>query len=146
MREKTKLRVIQILCIVSIIITVFSIQRTYARYYEKLGTTYATNIKRWVINLNTADIHGKSEELTKIMTPQLKTSEYINGDVLVPGSEGFFEFLIDYSKVDIEFKVDFIVQPIANFFEDCEIYGYSIIENRNRKNNKFRCTKQSSSS
>ena len=35
MKEKTKLRVIQILCIVSLLITVFSVQRTYAKYYEK---------------------------------------------------------------------------------------------------------------
>ena len=53
MKEKTKLRVIQILCIVSLLITVFSIQRTYAKYFEKIDTTYATNIKRWVINVNT---------------------------------------------------------------------------------------------
>ena len=35
MKEKTKLRVLQILCIISILITVFSIQRTYAKYFEK---------------------------------------------------------------------------------------------------------------
>ena len=39
MKEKTKLRVLQILCIISILITVFSIQRTYAKYFEKVGTT-----------------------------------------------------------------------------------------------------------
>ena len=35
MKEKTKLRVIQILCIISLVITVFSIQRTYAKYCRK---------------------------------------------------------------------------------------------------------------
>ena len=39
MKEKTKLRVIQILCIVSLLITVFSVERTYAKYYEKIGNS-----------------------------------------------------------------------------------------------------------
>ena len=54
MKEKTKLRVLQILCIISILITVFSIQRTYAKYFAKVGTTYQTNIKRWLINVDLA--------------------------------------------------------------------------------------------
>ena len=68
MKEKTKLRVLQILCIISILITVFSIQRTYAKYFEKVGTTYQTNIKRWLINVNSKNIHEESE-LSKVMQP-----------------------------------------------------------------------------
>ena len=52
MKGKTKLRVIQILCIVSLLITVFSVQRTYAKYYEKVGTNYQSRIKRWVIKVD----------------------------------------------------------------------------------------------
>ena len=37
--KKKKLRILQILCIISLLITIFSIQRTYARYYEKVDTT-----------------------------------------------------------------------------------------------------------
>ena len=108
MKEKTKSRVIQILCIVSLIITVFSIQRTYAKYFEKVNTTYATNIKRWVINLNNTDIHGKSQELSTIMQPTFRENAHMNNnDTLVPGREGYFEFVIDYSKVDLAFKYEF---------------------------------------
>lgn len=131
MKEKTRLRVIQILCIVSLIITVFSIQRTYARYYEKVGTTYATNIKRWVINVNSVNVHGKTgTELTEVMKPIFRENDHINSDVLVPGSEGYFEFLIDYSKVDLAFKFDFEFEQLntENPLEDFEIYGYSIVE------------------
>lgn len=128
MKEKTKLRIIQILCIVSLIITVFSIQRTYAKYFEKVDTTYATTIKRWVININGTDIHGKDQQLSQIMTPVLRESEHINDNVFVPGREGYFEFAIDYSKVDLAFKVDFDVQQLNTVqLEDFEIYGYSIV-------------------
>lgn len=128
MKEKTKLRVIQILCIISLIITVFSIQRTYAKYFEKIDTTYATTIKRWVININGTDIHGKGQELSQIMTPVLRESEHINDNVFVPGREGYFEFAIDYSKVDLTFKFDFDIQQLNETpLEDFEIYGYSIV-------------------
>jgi len=144
MKEKTKLRVIQILCIVSLLITVFSIQRTYAKYYEQIGTTYATNIKKWVINVNTHDIH-QGVELSEIMEPVLVANEHMNSnDTLVPGRRGYFEFLIDYTNVDVAFRFQFDIEQLnqktivddvtgeetqeENFLEDFEIYGYSIVE------------------
>lgn len=129
MKEKTKLRIMQILCIISLIITVFSIQRTYAKYFERVDTTYTTNIKRWVINVNNIDIHGKSKELATIMQPTFVENEHMNENKLVPGREGYFEFLLDYSKVDIAFKFEFdIKQPNQQkILEDFEIYGYSIV-------------------
>lgn len=143
MKGKTKLRVIQILCIVSLLITVFSIQTTYAKYYEKIGTTYATNIKRWMINVNTEDIH-EGITLSEIMQPQFVADTHMNNNnTLVPGRKGFFEFLIDYSKVDVPFKYEFDINQlnvktvgegasatqIENHLEDFQIYGYSIVDN-----------------
>ena len=148
MKEKTKLRVIQILCIVSLIITVFSIQRTYAKYFEQVETTYDTNIKRWVINVNSLNIHGKSQELATVMQPTFRQNIHMNNNnTLVPGREGYFEFLIDYSKVDLAFRFEFDIKQLNtkivttgegddavqteedNHLEDFEIYGYSIVEN-----------------
>lgn len=129
MKEKTKLRVIQILCIVSLLITVFSIQRTYAKYYEQVDTTYATNIKRWIINLNGTNIRN-GVELSQIMQPVFIENEHMNSnDTLVPGRKGYFEFVIDYTKVDVAFRFQFdIQQQNATPLEDFEIYGYSIAE------------------
>ena len=148
MKEKTKLRVIQILCIVSLIITVFSIQRTYAKYFEQVETTYDTNIKRWVINVNSLNIHGKSQELATVMQPTFRQNIHMNNNnTLAPGREGYFEFLIDYSKVDLAFRFEFDIKQLNtkivttgegddavqteedNHLEDFEIYGYSIVEN-----------------
>ena len=142
MKEKTKLKIIQILCIVSLLITVFSIQRTYAKYFEKIDTTYATNIKRWVINVNTKNIHDEST-LSQVMTPVLSANTHMNNNnTLVPGREGYFEFLVDYSKVDLKFRFDFDIEQLNTktvgvgvdatevdaHLEDFEIYGYSIVE------------------
>lgn len=129
MKEKTKLRVIQILCIVSLLITVFSIQRTYAKYFEQVDTTYATNIKRWVMNVNNNDIH-EGVQLSQIMQPVFVNNDHMNNNnTLVPGRKGYFEFLIDYTKVDVAFRFQFDIEQLNETqLEDFEIYGYSIIE------------------
>lgn len=129
MKEKTKLRIIQILCIISILITIFSIQRTYAKYYERVNTTYQTNIKRWLINVNTYNIH-EMNELDKIMQPILVDDENMNtNDTLVPGRRGYFEMLIDYSAVDLAFEYEFFIEQLNNKpLEDFEIYGYEVID------------------
>lgn len=131
MKEKTKLRVIQILCVVSLLITVFSIQRTYARYFETVGTTYATQIKRWVINVNDSNIH-ENESLNEIMTPVIVENEHVNNNILVPGSQGYFPFVIDYTKVDLAFQFQFNFKQINETqLEDFEIYGFQIIDGEN---------------
>lgn len=129
MKEKTKLRVIQILCIVSLLITVFSIQRTYAKYFEQVDTTYATNIKRWVMKVNNTYIH-RGVQLNQIMQPVFVENEHMNNNnTLVPGRKGYFEFLIDYEKVDVAFRFQFDIEQLnATQLEDFEIYGYSIVE------------------
>ena len=129
MKEKTKLRIIQILCIISLLITVFSIQRTYAKYLEQVDTTYAINIKKWIIDVNDNNIH-RDTELSQIMQPVFIANEHMNdNNTLVPGRKGYFEFLINYSKVDLAFRFQFNIEQLnATPLEDFEIYGYSIVE------------------
>lgn len=132
MKGKTKLRVIQILCIVSLLITAFSVQKTYAKYFEKVNTTYATHIKRWVINVNDINIHRK-EQLNQVMMPVLIENEHMNSNnTLVPGREGYFQFVINYASVDLAFQYDFDFEQVnATPLEDFEIYGFQIIDGEN---------------
>ena len=129
MKVKTKIRIIQILCIISILITDFSIQRTYAKYFEKVGTTYQTNIKRWLINVNSYNIHEMTE-LNQVMQPIFVENANMNSnDTLVPGRTGYFEMLIDYSSVDLAFEYEFSIEQLnATPLDDFEIYGYEIID------------------
>lgn len=129
MKGKTKLRILQILCIISILITIFSIQRTYAKYFEKVGTTYQTDIKRWLINVNSYNIH-EMNELSQIMQPIIVENENMNNnDTLVPGRTGYFEMLIDYSAVDLAFEYEFSIEQLnSKPLEDFEIYGYEVID------------------
>ena len=147
MKEKTKLRVIQILCIVSLLITVFSVQRTYAKYYEKVDTNYITNIKRWAIKVNNSYIH-RGTQLSQIMTPVFIANEHMNSNnTLVPGRLGYFEFDLDFTEVDVPFRYEFDIEQLNtqvvtdpetgvsteqdNHLTDFQIYGYSIVDGEN---------------
>lgn len=126
MKEKNKMRIIEILCVISLIITIFSIQRTYARYFEQVDTTYNTNIKRWLVKVNDKIVHD-AETLNEIMEPIMTENENINTQILVPGQTGYFEMLIDYTEVDVAFEYEFSMEQLNETpLEDFEIYGYEV--------------------
>ena len=126
--KKKKLRILQILCIISLLITIFSIQRTYARYYEKVDTTYQTHIKRWLMKVNNHIIQEEST-LSEVMQPILIKDENMNDDVLIPGRTGYFEMLLDYSNVDLTFEYEFSIEQLnQQKLTDFEIYGYEVID------------------
>lgn len=129
MKRKNKLKILQILCIISVIITVFSIQRTYARYFEKVDTTYDTHIKRWLIKVNSHIIHEEST-LSKVMQPIFVENDNMNNNnTLVPGRTGYFEMSIDYEFVDLAFEYEFSIEQLnTNKLNDFEIYGYEVID------------------
>lgn len=124
MKTKTKITIIEILCLISLIITTLSIRSTYAKYYEKMNTTYATTIKKWMIQVNENDILEK--ELTAIMEPTFINDENITDNVLVPGRIGYFDLSIDYTYVDVSFTINFEIEQLNETkLPDFEVYGYS---------------------
>lgn len=129
MKKKNKLRILQILCIISILITIISIQRTYARYFEKVDTTYDTHIKRWLIKVNDHVIHEEAN-LSEVVQPVLVENENMNNNnTLVPGRTGYFDLVIDYTYVDLAFEYDFSIEQLNDTkLQDFELYGYEIVD------------------
>ena len=129
MKRKNKLRVLEILCIISLLFTIFSIRRTYARYFEKVDTTYQTHIKRWLIKINDLNIH-EVKSLSEVVQPVLVENENMNNNnTLVPGRTGYFDMMIDYTYVDLAFKYEFSIEQLNETqLKDFEIYGYEIVD------------------
>ena len=129
MKKKNKLKILQILCLISLLITFVSIQRTYARYFEKVDTTYDTHIKRWLIRINEHKIHEETS-LEKIVQPVIVDAENMNNNnTLVPGRTGYFDIVIDYAFVDLAFEYDFSIEQLnTKKLDDFEIYGYEIVD------------------
>ena len=129
MKRKNKLIVLEILCIISLLFTIFSIRRTYARYFEKVDTTYQTHIKRWLIKINDLNIH-EAKSLSEVVQPVLVENENMNNNnTLVPGRTGYFDIMIDYTYVDLAFKYEFSIEQLNETqLKDFEIYGYEIVD------------------
>lgn len=129
MKRKNKLRVLEILCIISLLFTIFSIRRTYARYFEKVDTTYQTHIKRWLIKINDFNIH-EAKSLSEVVQPVLVENENMNNNnTLVPGRTGYFDMMIDYTYVDLAFEYEFSIEQLNETqLTDFEIYGYEIVD------------------
>ena len=129
MKRKKKLRVLEILCIISLLFTIFSIRRTYARYFEKVDTTYQTHIKRWLIKINDLNIH-EAKSLSEVVQPVLVENENMNNNnTLVPGRTGYFDMMIDYTYVDLAFEYEFSIEQLNETqLKDFEIYGYEIVD------------------
>ena len=129
MKRKNKLRVLEILCIISLLFTIFSIRRTYARYFEKVDTTYQTHIKRCLIKINDFNIH-EAKSLSEVVQPVLVENENMNNNnTLVPGRTGYFDMMIDYTYVDLAFEYEFSIEQLNETqLTDFEIYGYEIVD------------------
>lgn len=142
-RSETKLKILRILFVISLIITILFISNTYAKYQENIATTYNIGIKKWNIKLeeqhfdsargnnktgtytgvNDALKAGKT--LSQIIEPTLIDSEYVSDNTIAPGREGYLEFDIDYSQVDVPFTFDFSFAQTTEL-SDFEIYAYSV--------------------
>lgn len=132
MKKESKLRILQILCIISLLITFISIQRTYARYFEKVDTTYDAHIKRWLIKVNDYVIHEEST-LNEVVQPVIVEDANMNSNnTLVPGRTGYFDLVIDFTYVDLAFEYDFSIEQLnTTKLADFEIYGYEIVDGEN---------------
>ncbi len=133
MNKKTKLIVLRILFIISLIISLLLINGTYAKYQEQMDTSYKSMIKRWKIIVNDKVVR-EHLTLNEIVTPILVDNEYVSDDVIVPGREGYFDMEIDFSKVDVPFTVDFTLEQNAtsdtyNNLPDFKFFGYYVEEN-----------------
>lgn len=127
MKSEKKLKIIQTLFIISLLITISLINSTYAKYYEQLNTNYKlAGIKRWSIKINDTDIYEETN-LNNILQPFIIDNENTKTNILVPGSEGYFEIEIDYTKVDLPFTANFVVEQTTDpMLQDFELYGYSV--------------------
>ena len=135
MRSETKLKILRILFVISLMITILFISNTYAKYQENIATTYNIGIKKWNIKLEeqhfdsargnnkTGNYIGVNDSLkagktlNQIIEPTLIDSEYVSDNTIAPGREGYLEFDIDYSQVDVPFTFDFSLNQTSEVLD-----------------------------
>lgn len=123
---KSKIKILYILLLVSIIITTFSIRRTYAKYRENIKTNFQATINQWRILLNEEDIK-QNKNLTEYLNFSFdESNKDVDVGAFAPGSMGYIILDLDYSNVGVNFIMEVTMKKTENNLSNFRIYGYKI--------------------
>ena len=100
------------LILVSILLSVFFVQESLAKYIASANETANMTIARWKILVNNEDIRNQSE-VSATINPVFPGNDNIKENIIAPTSEGYFDLLIDAREADVSFKykITFLPSP-----------------------------------
>lgn len=98
-----KKKYVIILLFISLCLCLFFIQDSFAKYLTSASETANMNIARWKIIVNNKDIRDNSSS-SAIISPIFLGNDNVASDIIAPGSEGYFDLIIDANAADVSFK------------------------------------------
>lgn len=98
-----KKKYVIILLFISLCLCLFFIQDSFAKYLTSASETANMNIARWKIIVNNKDIRDNSSS-SAIISPVFSGNDNVASDIIAPGSEGYFDLIIDANAADVSFK------------------------------------------
>ncbi len=96
---------ILILALISLLLSIITINTTYAKYQSNVDAEADIKVARWHILVNNWDIKNNNTA-KKTITPTFTGSEHIKEGVIAPTSEGYFDIIIDSTNVDVSFTYE----------------------------------------
>lgn len=98
------------LAVLCLLLCIFLIQDTYAKYITTTNETANMTIARWKILVNNKDIRENSTTNATI-TPVFEGNNNIKDNVIAPTSTGYFDLIIDATEVDVSFTYKIEISP-----------------------------------
>ena len=92
-----------LLVVLSIILCLFFVQESLAKYITAADETANISIARWKILVNDEDIRDENAVNT-VINPVFLGNDNIAENIIAPTSEGFFDLIIDAREADVSFK------------------------------------------
>lgn len=115
------------LAIIFLVLAIFTIRITYARYVTSLEAKSTVELGSWLILVNNQNILNNSDVSDLIIPSFSQDSEYITEGVIAPTSTGHVEITLDYSKVTVPFKYDISFTTATDtLLEDFVLKSYSV--------------------
>lgn len=116
-----------ILGLLFLVLTIFLIRTTYARYVTSLTAKSTVELGSWLIRVNNQNIIQNSD-VSDVVTPVFNSdSEYIAEGKISPTSTGHVEIAIDYQEVTVPFKYEIsFANDSSTLLEDFKLSGYSV--------------------
>lgn len=118
-------KILYILSIISVILLVFFIATTYAKYSSQSDKNVTFNLTSWKLIINNTDIANNSNFSAGIV-PTFTNTTYISDGVVAPTSVGYFDVEIDCSNTNLSFEYLLTVSNADSDVVDYNITGYSI--------------------
>ena len=92
-----------LLVVLSIILCLFFVQESLAKYITAADETANISIARWKILVNDEDIRDENTVNT-VINPVFLGNDNIAENIIAPTSEGYFDLIIDAREADVSFK------------------------------------------
>lgn len=115
-----------ILAIIALILCITQIQQTYAKYTESKEGDTDFSIAKWKILVNNNDI-TESSTMSSLINPVYIENENVKEGVIAPGSEGYFDLVINANQTEVSFEYKISISNSENSsVQDLIITGYTI--------------------
>ncbi|MBR4261800.1 MAG: hypothetical protein IKQ35_00365 [Bacilli bacterium] len=102
------------------------IQSSYAKYVSSASATGKFTIAEWTFKVNNIDVVSGSN-FSNTLVPTYDTNTNISSGVIAPTSTGYFDLVIDSTKVDVSYNQTITVSTgDDNTITDLKITGYKI--------------------
>lgn len=120
-----KRKFIIFLLILSLIIFIFSVVSTYAKYKSEYLKTTNAYFTKWNIKINNKDI-SNNLDLTSVLTYNQISNPHIANNIIAPTSQGYFDLEIDCSDADLSFTYTIDLKTEDSPVQDYRVTGYSL--------------------
>lgn len=109
----------------------YLLQSTYSKYRKRVEVDTDFSIAKWNLRINDEDIRNKSV-LEKDIIPILDASDYVNENVIAPGTTGYCDITIMSKQVDVTFNYELTPSiPEESTIKDLIITAYTINPDQN---------------
>ena len=125
---KSKKIEIVISVILTVVLLIFILSSTYARYRSTKELQLTADVARWNIKLNGQKILDDSVDFSTIITPVFPGNEHIAPNVIAPTVEGYFDIVVDYEEVDVAFTYNFSFDSDESLVKDLVVFKYNVYD------------------
>ena len=123
---KNSKKIIFLIIGILIVLAIFIVVQTYAKYLTSASGDTTMTIARWNILVNNLSIKNNTD-ISNAIVPVFEKNENIAEDIIAPTSEGYFDLELNFKDADVSFEYEITTSVDENsLVKDLVTTGYSI--------------------
>ena len=123
---------LKILALIMLLITIWQISVSYAKFYAQAHATFSSNVGDWNIKINEMDIYSENGDKVSVEIDELDLVEnsYTVENKIAPGSERYFSINIDPegTSVAVRYDIDLDLGELSDLIEENNKLSISVNE------------------